>query len=163
MLNNIVIFGMDNTGKTTLGKQLASTFNMDYIHSPGLVDLEEKKKFMEENLAEGKKIFDRFPIIEEDIYGNILRNKNELSNEDYVNNILGKVDLFIYCNPGLFNTLKWGEREQMEGVKEYSLDLINAFNKKAVELKEKGYSVIEYNYNVPNIITAIILEALKNE
>jgi len=63
-----------------------------------------------------------------------------------VKDLLDKVDLFVYCYPGLFTILNWGDREQMDGVKERAFELIDAYNRLAVQLKSNGYNVKEYNF-----------------
>lgn len=153
MYKNIVVFGFDNAGKSTLAAKLADELSGKAIHSLGPVPIEKMKEFMETELVNHSepKIFDRFPILEEYIYGKVLRGENRFNDEEYNKDILSKVDLFIYCNPGVFTMLNWGSREQMDGVKENAVELINAFNTLAIELKTKGYNVREYNYHCDNI------------
>ena len=153
---NIVVFGCDNSGKTTLCNQIVSQFNEDAdftaeaVHSLGPnKTLDEMIDFMDKNLtpkgSTHTKVFDRFPIIEELVYGPLLRGENKFAPVQ-VHEWLDKVDLFIYCYPGLFTILNWGEREQMEGVKDNVFEIINAYNKLAVLLKQSGYNVKEYNF-----------------
>ena len=153
---NIVIFGCDNTGKSTLSQQLVDLLNedIDYtaemVHSlgPGKT-YQEMVDFMKQNLipkgSTHTKVFDRFPVIEETVYGPILRGHDKFFDVD-ISEFLDPVDLFIYCYPGLFTTLNWGEREQMDGVKGNVLEIINQYNKLAVWLKSQGYNVKEYNF-----------------
>jgi len=153
---NIVIFGCDNTGKSTLASQLVNylndgvDFTAESIHSlgPGKT-VDEMLDFMDRNLApKGSthtRIFDRFPIIEESIYGPLLRGENKFAGI-ITKKILDQVDLFVYCYPGLFTTLNWGDREQMDGVKDKALDIIAGYNRLAVKLKLAGYNVREYNF-----------------
>ena len=157
---NIVVFGCDNSGKTTLCNQLVNLLNEDVdftaeaIHSLGPnKSYDEMISFMENNLvprgSTHTKIFDRFPLIEESIYGPLLRGENKFAD---VNNrdIWDKVDLFIYCYPGLFHILNWGDREQMLGVKERVFEIIDAYNRLAVTLKLNGFNIKEYNYRCDN-------------
>ena len=157
---NIVVFGCDNSGKTTLCNDLSNYLNEDVdftaesIHSLGPnKSVDEMLLFINTNMApEGSthtRIFDRFPIIEESIYGPILRGENKFSGI-ITKDIFDQVDLFVYCYPGLFSIVNWGEREQMDGVKDNVLDIINAYNQFAVMLKLKGYNVKEYNYKCDN-------------
>ena len=74
------------------------------------------------------------------------KKKKECENTNVID-LLKKVDLFIFCYPGLFNVLNWGEREQLDGVKDNALKLINAYNEMAISLKSLGFKVFEYNYN----------------
>lgn len=151
---NIVIIGIDNSGKTTLGNSLTEFLNRKntckYIHSLGNVPLEDQLNFLNHELLEDinydYKIFDRFPIIEEKIYGNILRNNNRYENlgvEDYW---LSKIDIFILCNPGFETISNWGEREQMEGVIDNSKKIYKAYINLYNELKNKGYNIKIYNF-----------------
>ena len=153
---NIVVFGCDNSGKTTLCNQLVELcndgidFTAETIHSLGPnKTLEEMIEFMDKNLApEGSphtRIFDRFPIIEEMVYGPLLRGEDKFAGIN-IFDWLNQVDLFVYCYPGLFTILNWGEREQMGGVKENALMIISLYNRLAVMLKQKGFNVKEYNF-----------------
>lgn len=157
----IVVFGCDNTGKTTLcellKKELSIFFKNPVEISKSLgpnKTVEEQFNFMNETLNDESKtiIFDRFPIIEEATCGKVLRGKDnfaEWEDTDVVG-LLEKVDLFIFCYPGLFDVLNWGEREQLDGVKKNALRLINAYNEMAVALRNLGFKVFEYNYKNTN-------------
>ena len=143
----IVIFGCDNSGKSTLGRQLAELTGGKYIHSPGVVPIEEMKAYMEDNLnSDETVIFDRFPIIEEYVYGPLFRGENKFKDDNYNKSILSRVDLFIFCYPGLFATLDWKDRDQYPGVKENVLELLKQYNLAAYKLKAAGYNVKEYDY-----------------
>lgn len=162
-MNNIVIFGCDNSGKSTLVNNLLyyieNELNIECssIHSPGPVSIEDMKKFMETNLIDKTenpnkiKIFDRFPIIEEAVYGPILRNKNRFDDLDYNKTLLDKVDLFILCDPGPFNIMKWDNREQYPGVKENAFEIILEYYRIAYSLMQEGYKVKTYNYHLDYI------------
>lgn len=170
----IVVFGCDNTGKTTLcetiQRSLKKIYKTDEVYIAKSLGpnktVEEQVAFMEEMLNDENRsiIFDRFPIIEEATCGEVLRGKNnfaEWEGTDVIN-LLGKVDLFIFCYPGLFNVLKWGDREQLDGVKDNVLPLINAYNKMAFALKQLNFNVMEYNYTMDNITkTRFLSEVLK--
>jgi len=93
------------------------------------------------------KIFDRFPIIEEEVYGNLLRGGSKYdSDPDFKKEMLDKIDLFIYAYPGLLSTLNWNNREQMDGVIENVIKIINEYNKITYSFITER-SVIEFNYN----------------
>lgn len=152
----IVVFGCDNTGKTTLCNDLLEILNAEGYEAELAKSIGANKtveqyiEFMKTNLEKDHiVIFDRFPIIEESTCGRVLRNNDIF--EKWDNNetleLLESVDLFIFCYPGLFKVLNWGEREQMEGVKENALKLIDAYNQMAVALVDIGGVVVEYNYN----------------
>ena len=151
MVFNVVVYGFDNSGKSTLCKSLAQSFRekailSKYVKSLGPVGKSKQLEFMVKNLlnscsAPCIQIFDRFPIIEEKVYGPILRGKDEFSNPEdqgIVKVIMDKIDAFIYCDPGYENILKWGQREQMQGVKEFSKNLY------------EGYKTISEKFSIQN-------------
>lgn len=126
---NIVIYGCDNSGKTTAANEvkeilIKNRISCDVIHSCGPLSTQEQLQFMIDNLNPHKldsmvKVFDRFPAIEETIYGPIVRGNNKLKHYKLTcTELLKKVDLFIYCNPPTETIKKWGRRAQMVGVKE---------------------------------------------
>ena len=156
-MNNIVIFGCDNSGKSTLGKNLLYYLkekgkDCSLIHSPGNTTKEVMENFMRISLVDKDKtpnkvsIFDRFPIIEESVYGEILRDGSKFKDKEDIDRILKKIDLFIYCFPGANMILNWGIREQYPGVKENANKLIEAYENIAKDFKEKGYPIKTYNY-----------------
>lgn len=155
----IVVFGCDNTGKTTLCNDIKEHFDLffdvEVAKSIGAnKTVEQYVDFMKTNLEKDNiVIFDRFPIIEEATCGKVLRDNNifEKWEKEDVIGILKSVDVYIMCYPGLFNTLNWGEREQMDGVKLNAIKLINAYNEMAFALKEMGLNVYEFNYSYHNV------------
>lgn len=154
MNKNIVIFGCDNAGKTTLAEQIIDMLNQwgykaKYRHSPGKdAPIGVMFDFMESNLTEDCiTIFDRFPVIEEEVCGRVLRGKNIF--DGYVGEtdaMLSKVDLFVFCMPHIFDIINWGEREQMDGVKDSVLELIHGYEELAVKFKILGYNITQYSW-----------------
>ena len=157
--SKIVVFGCDNTGKTTfcneLHDYLIEQYNVEIAKSIGAnKSLFEYMEFMKKNIEkENVVIFDRFPIIEEATCGRVLRDNNMFGKWDNLETmeILESIDAFVFCYPGLFQILNWGDREQMDGIKENALPLINAYNEIAVALKSIGLNVFEFNYTRDNI------------
>ena len=157
---NIVVFGCDNTGKTTLCSGLEEYYRskhnlkVNMVHSLGPnKTVDEQIEFMKlsfNNNVSDMNIFDRFPIIEETVCGTVLRNHNNFTENSFKGlfgySYLRYVDIFVFCNPGLQKIINWGTREQMEGVKENVVDLMNGYNKFAYELMQNGFEVFEYNY-----------------
>lgn len=143
----IVIFGVDNSGKTTLAERLMNLFsNFQVKHSPGPGSPEEMVKWMDENVFSSQDLIcDRFPLIEEGVNGPILRNVDVLANIDsdrYYDNI----DLFIFCDPGLDVIQNWGVREQMDGIKENVNALYDAYCNLARLLAFADFPLIKYDW-----------------
>lgn len=158
MNKNIVVFGCDNSGKTTLSEELTEKIkswydiDVEYQHSLGKdATLDEMHNFMRLNvLKDCVTIFDRFPIIEERVCGKILRGKDRFGGfPGEFDAMCGMVDLFIFCMPNIFDIVNWGDREQMDGIKDNVVDLINEYTRLAFELKSWGCNVICYNYESP--------------
>lgn len=157
MNKNIVVFGCDNSGKTTLCENIVKYINetkdikAEYVRSLGPnKKLDEQVKFMKDNLSkDGVKLFDRFPLIEERVCGRILRGEDNFQNYMEMVDLLKPVDLFVMCYPGLLSVLKWGDREQLTGVKENIVGLINGYNWVAYDYIKSGFNVTTYNYNIP--------------
>lgn len=148
MAKKIVIFGPDNSGKTTLANDICSSFGYEYSHSPGPVSIEEMMEYIEESLGNEKDlVFDRFPPIEERTCGVVLRNNNKFQGMgNIVMDYFSRVDLFIYCNPGMKTIENWQEREQMEGIKENIIALKESYDKLANDLSELGLPFICYDW-----------------
>lgn len=138
MALNIVIYGCDNSGKTTLCQNLLGYFDKagiksSYIKSLGPARMAKQVNFMHENLREVYpknfiKLYDRFPIIEEEVCGPILRDwDNFKSFGSYGTSILNSITLFIHCDPGIESIQQWGERDQMFGIKENAERLAEAY------------------------------------
>lgn len=161
MTKKIVLFGTDNSGKTTLGNKLADSIMADYLPPLGPAEMEKQLEFMNKHLCStGSTIFDRFPIIEENVCGNIFRGKSNFDKFPSAS-YLKKVDVFIFCNPGLEAILDWGEREQMKGVKENIIRMYAAYSGWFKILKDKGYTVVEYNWKVPSDYEKVLEEVLR--
>lgn len=177
MSKKVVVFGCDNSGKTTLCNQIKQSIpNSEIVKSLGPAEVAKQVNFMREYLFGdvGKKsdviVFDRFPIIEECVCGPIFRGKNNFLTPpwDAVFDWLQYIDLFVYCRPSIDSILNWGEREQMSGVKSNAYKLIEAYDK----LFFTGYPYvslpddrlkIKYNWekDSPQKVIDIILEAQK--
>lgn len=148
----IVIFGPDNAGKTTLAKTLEEEMWMDdfhYSHSPGPVSVEKMCEYIVDNLASDQNvIFDRFPVIEEMVCGNVLRGVDKFDQyRKKANDFLNKIDLFIFCNPGTKAITNWGTREQMDGVKENIDKLFQKYCELFQDLTEEGRNAMMYDWH----------------
>lgn len=116
---NIVVYGCDNSGKTSLANHIAEKFKLQYVRSKGGPNMstQEVLQYLDKNLDEGNKVFDRFSIIEEYTNGLILRGKDRFR-EEFIDELsfMERVDLFIYACPSMEEVKKFGDREQMDGI-----------------------------------------------
>lgn len=169
MNKNIVIFGCDNAGKTTLAEQIVDTINqwgykVKYQHSLGKnATPDQMHDFMRLNLMDDCiTVFDRFPVIEEEVCGKVLRGKNIFDGYyGETDAMLSKVDLFIFCMPHIFDIINWGEREQMDGVKDSVLELIHGYEKLAVKFKILGYNITQYSWRDDNATRGELVNMIK--
>ena len=161
MNKKIVLFGTDNSGKTTLGESLAKELAGNYLPPLGPASLDVQLNYLNENLKNpGVWVFDRFPVIEESVCGNVFRGKSNFE-DIYYEHFLNCVDLFVFCNPGLEVILNWGEREQMNGVKENIISLYAGYSEWFKRLKETGRKVMEYNWRIPEDYLRILEGVLR--
>jgi len=152
----IVLMGVDNSGKTTLATNLVEVlaekgFNFNYMPPLGKAPLEKQISHLDDILFSGENlIIDRLPIIEEEVVGRILRNQSNFDkiNKDKIFGYYQNVDMIIFCNPSLDVVTNWGDRPQMDGIKENAKKLQDGYQKLFIKLltesvgmgiKFKGY------------------------
>lgn len=109
----IIVEGPDGSGKTTLINQLAKEFELEVnprVVSKETNELTDLKTWVEENIAQGfqYKLFDRYRLISEFIYGPTLRKAQRSGFTDYpwvawnLERLYFQVQPFIiYCLPSL--------------------------------------------------------------
>ena len=122
----IVLMGVDNSGKTTLARNLREVlinkgFSFDYSPPLGKAPLERQTEYLDKILFDSRNvIMDRFPIIEEEVVGRILRGGSNFDkvNKERIFNYYNSIDMIIFCNPPMDVITNWGTRPQMAGVKE---------------------------------------------
>lgn len=152
----IIIEGMDNTGKTTLGNSLAQALGIEVKHSTRPTNMEEAFSFSQElvdNINQPS-VNDRCSIIGELVYGQVLRGKSlfEVHNWDWVIRLCSVNPLIIYCNPQKEVIFNWGDREQMEGVIPNKERLYTRYQFVMKHVKEiqsiMGGIFVEYDYSL---------------
>lgn len=151
----IIVEGMDGTGKTTLVQQLAHRLEVKprkFVGSLGPSDddyrwdLVNRTKLeiaeLETTFAKGgsiKRLYDRFPLISEAIYGPVLRDRNYFGGLYYPlrSRLLALKTVIIYCRPNReVIQANVHQSPQMSGVSEHFSKLLDAYDKLFVELTE---------------------------
>lgn len=160
MKSKVVVFGPDNSGKSTLCESIKKDFGYEHLNPLGPAKIIKQLNYMVKNLkTPDLVVFDRFPVIEEFACGRVLRGSSNFDNcQDIANICLAAVDLFIFCNPPIENIVDWGEREQMNGIKENITELYCAYNRVFKYLGESGLNVIEYDWTRESEYDKIIKE-----
>ena len=155
----IVVEGVDASGKTTLLENLRSIRGKYFLEvrhscrplkSSDIIRLMQTVRNMSDVLDV---VLDRHPLISEPIYGPILRNKDltaDLYNMDNRDRkLLSTVKRVIYCRPpekSIFENLS--NRPQLKGVLENIHQLIEAYDNRMKELRQKGLDIVVYDYHV---------------
>lgn len=145
----IIVEGMDNTGKTTLVRNLAEQFQLEMRHSASdLKGSQDLLDWVDQELEhnEYNTIYDRWPLISEEVYGPVLRGKSVISLNRYDGWTEKPDPLFIYCRPSLNKILNFHYREQMEGVKTNAKALVSRYDHVMVRFQQKGWGVVQYDY-----------------
>ena len=150
----VIVEGMDGTGKTTLIQQLAHHLDVKpkkFVKSSG--PYEDFKQTLvastipeinelETASAKGwpiKRLYDRFPLISEAVYGPVLRGRNCFEDRYYPlrSRLLALKTVIIYCRPDrdvIYTNVQ--QTLQMAGVREHFGELLNAYDKLFEELMD---------------------------
>ena len=164
---HIIVEGMDNTGKTTLLKALSERFRVEPTNSCRSIPKGEQIRWMKNELAGPAKLFDRFPLISESIYGPIVRGTQffPMIGGDSFFHTMEKVvipanPIIIFCNPGIEKVAEsFGERWQMGGVKENMTALMDAYGVVGnifSRMTPLTVMVYDYNKHTPELISCIL-------
>lgn len=131
----IIVEGMDNTGKTTLAQRLREKFNpIDFEHSPSKESLGVKLHWVAKAIRrlDPRVIYDRYAPISERVYGPLLRpHIGDVFGGytfDLLRLTLRRNPLIIYCRPPDNRVASWGERQQMNGVKDHVTELLARYD-----------------------------------
>lgn len=150
MVNKIIILGMDNTGKTTLSKELAQHLGYTHVNSLGpKASISEMCDYMDFVLdSDEPMVIERFCFFEEMVYGKVLRNRSKFSWENSLYALKLRVanPLIIYCRPPKETIFQFGDREQMEGVIEQGEKLLAEFDDLYFSLLRPEFVTILYNF-----------------
>ncbi len=148
----VIVEGCDNCGKTKLIQHLATELHCEVIKSPGPQPKEALASWMMVMFQLQHiqaVIFDRFPVISEEIYGKVLRGYSELDfygERTFITILKRMSPLIIHCRPPMYKILDLGTRPQMEGVSEHILELVAKYDYLMRILQEEGFSIIQYDY-----------------
>lgn len=157
----IIIEGMDNTGKTTLIQRIIREYARGYSVSkvslgPNCSDKEQKDwlthniDFIQRN-PEELILYDRFLPICDTVYGNVLRGGSVWSIDNPQLRVIKDSynPLIIYCRPHIDVITGFSDgRDQMEGVEENAIKLVEAYDRMISDLKAKyGYDILVYDFN----------------
>lgn len=143
----IIVIGMDNSGKTTLVKNLSEALDLESIVSCGPKPKHEQVEWTMTQLGKQRVVFDRFTVLEEMVYGPKLRSKSNFEINDFLVQVIKKEGcILVYARPDKGTIMNFGEREQMEGVIENAEDLIRRYDSLVWDLVMDGFTVIPYNY-----------------
>ena len=153
----IIVEGVDNSGKTRLVEWLIEKLpGVKVIHSHGPVqsELMVEQLLADINMAyryQKPIVFDRFPLISEEIYGSVLRGGN-LFTKSHDRELLMEwfrslAPLIIHCRPAREIVIgSISDRLQMDGVVNNIDKLIDAYDDLMAELNSRGFITYIYDY-----------------
>lgn len=156
----IIVEGMDGTGKTTLAQQLAHRLKVKprkFVGSLGPSDdyrlalvnrtiseiteleIDSALEIASARRRSVKRLYDRFPLISEAIYGPTLRGRNCFGVQYYSvrRRLLALKTVIIYCRPHR-DVIRSNVQQapQMPGVLEHFDELLDAYDQLFIELTD---------------------------
>lgn len=150
----IVIEGPDNAGKTTLANILAQDLSLEVIHSIKPDNPRAGEGRLNWMASNPQAIYDRASCISEAVYGSICRDGSVYGDRHWevLDNFLHHGPLVIFCCCSKERAMKFGDREDMEGVHENAELLYDMYQVVMGKVRAiGGYSDITflmYNYEV---------------
>lgn len=152
----IILEGMDNSGKTTLAQRLLEEFSeLRITKSCGHASVPDALAWVAQAIRneDPRMVYDRYFPISERVYGPILRHADIFGSYtfDILSLTFRREPLIIYCRPPLFNISNWGERDQMNGVKDRLVELSERYDW-LMDLIREMYlnSALVVNYDYTN-------------
>lgn len=158
----IILEGVDNSGKSTIGEYLSTQLNIPLVHSQrcdasmadsfGMTKEEYCHMHALRQLESEEILRDRVFTISEWIYGNVIRGKSDMGPELHQKafmELYSRKYLIIYCRPGDRQVLQNGDRSQMEGVLDNHSQLLKAYDQLFNEFQAMGLNIFRYNWTAP--------------
>lgn len=149
-----IILGMDNTGKTTLAKELSQSMGLPIVNSCGPNHTKSEKmlwvldQLVREGLYPSFVIHERFLPFEEMVYGPILRDGSIYSLEHiHLQELRLHNPMIIYVRPSDERILNFGSRAQMAGVIDKAQELLSAWDSLIFKMVREGWHVVYYDYD----------------
>lgn len=159
----IVVEGCDNSGKTTFALRLAEDLKALYLKTHMKPDsLEYMYKWAAcvyglTTLYPAPLVFDRDHFISDQVYGPLIRGVAYTPDPRVIQRHLAGSTI-VYCRPPDEYILHWGDREQMPGVKETALQLIQAYDKIMLEeiapMPDVAFWLYDYSVDPYDVILA---------
>jgi adenylate kinase family enzyme len=156
LIKLIILDGFDNSGKTTLAYKIASEFGLKYLHSPSEYRWDFNKMIdwaVQEIEADRYAVYDRFSPLTDQVYGPVLRGGTPYLDDEkgqaVVELLKRTPHLIIYARPSKSQILRFGEREQMDGVVEQAEKLLVRYDALFYDLMKSDWNIVGYNYEEP--------------
>lgn len=150
----LIFTGMDNSGKTTLANRVSKDLGLPLIKSLGPDHTEDEKhvwlldQMTREMAFPDSVIFDRFLPLEEMVYGKVLRdNPVYFLSDPYMKSLKDLNPIIVYTRPHSDLIFNFGNREQMDGVRETKEKLLMAWDDLMWCLMSLGWNILVYDYS----------------
>jgi hypothetical protein len=165
MKRHIIVEGCDNCGKSTLVGKISEELDYPITFSCRSIPRGEQIQWMAKELNDNGKIFDRFPLISESVYGPTLRgnSKIDMLGKDGFYDILARIvipknPIILFCDPGfeaVKKTIK--DREQYRGVTDNLEELYDSFQLvRFLMVNNTGLQVMLHDYTQEGSTESII-------